>query len=459
MNRFIFAMLASLTTVSFAELAEAAESTGAEEAARRSVTAPETSLGEARIVELAAREAPVVAASKHDASAAEAQHSAAERARLPDLAVSARYTRLSSIPSRFRTLSVPFPDGTQARFDIPQLLDAYGARATLIVPISDAWLGLSANARAIGNLAQAKRIEVEATRARVAFEARAAFLVYQRASFARRVAESALTTAKSQSDEQQQRVLAGTASPSSSLAFDAARNLATARLRIAEADVSSAEAAVRAFLPESTANVPLATEGEAFVPPRGGIEGSPVLRAAEAAIAASDARVDAETLAMLPRLSLVAGAEVMAPSARAFAVSELVAVPAWDVSIQLDWSLSSVTTGTARQSQAESEREAARARAVAVKRELEAQRAAARAARASAEARVSAGRNAVETAKKLAETRRTELAAGVATALDLTNAESESVRAELEQIDATLELRLAEARLAYTAGYTPPVSS
>jgi outer membrane protein TolC len=151
---------------------------------------------------------------------------------------------------------------------------------------------------------------------------------------------------------------------------------------------------------------------------------------------------------MLPRLSLVAGAEVNAPNPRAFAASDLVGVPAWDVTLQLEWSLSAVTQGSARRAAAVAEREALRARAEELRRQLDALRKGAVATRSSAEARVLASRSAVVTAIRLAEIRSDEFAAGLGTPLEVTNAEAERVRAELE-------LRLADARLAYAAGYVP----
>ncbi|WP_394824919.1 TolC family protein [Pendulispora albinea] len=453
MNRSLRTLVA-VTLAAFVSLTAA--SSRADEPAPAPTDLRSSPLTEWRVVAIAAREAPSVMASHKAAEAAEAERTAVDRSRLPDLVVTGRYTRLSSIPSRYRNLAVPFPDGSEASFAIPQVLDSYAARAAVVVPLSDAWLGLAASARALGHVATAKRIELDAARARAAYEARAAFLLYRRASVARRIAETALEVASAQAKDQDDRVRAGTAPGSSALTFEAAKNAAVARLRVAEAEVATAEANVRVFLPSSLATEPLVLGEDGRAPlPRSGIERSPELRAAEAAVVAADARVEAETLSMLPRLSLVAGAEVSAPHPRAFAVDHLVGVPSWDVTLQLDWALSSVTTGTARRERATAEREALRARAEEVRRALEAQRASAAAARASAEARIATGNASVATATKLAETRRRELHAGAATPLDVTNAEAERVRAELERADAELDARLADARLAYAAGYVP----
>ena len=121
--------------------------------------------------------------------------------------------------------------------------------------------------------------------------------------------------------------------------------------------------------------------------------------------------------------------------------------------MQLEWNLSSLTVGAAKKDRAIADREALRFRAEEARRRLEAQRIGALAAKSGAQSRVAAAEAGVATARKLSAARRAELASGFATPLDLTAAESEHVRAELEQEDAVLELRVAEARLAFVGGY------
>lgn len=406
------------------------------------------------VAAIAAREAPAVLAARHEVDGAQADRDAVNRLRYPDVALSARYTRLSSIPERLRTLSLPFPDGTSAGITLPEFLNTYAARAALVVPLTDAWLGLAASVKALGHVTEAKRLELAATQAQVSFESRSAFLVYRRALSARRIALSALTIATAQLEDQDKRVRAGAAAPTSTLTFEAARNAAQARLRICEAEVTAAEAAVRVFLPPALATVPLDTEDQPSpLATASEISNSPLLRAAQTAVSAADARVSSETLSMLPHLALVAGASVEAPSQRAFAASKLERVSSWDITLQLEWSLSSLTTGSAKRARAVADREGLAARAEEIRRQLEAQQKSALAARSSARARLAAAEAGVATARKLSAARRTELASGFAMPLDLTTAESERVRAELEQEDAGLELSLAEARLAFVGGY------
>jgi len=418
--------------------------------------AADAPLTESRVVELAAQDAPAVLAARSEARAAEHERSAAARARLPDLAVTASYARLSSLDERYRTLELPEPGGSRIGVVLPEILDRYSARAALVVPLSDPWLTLASIERAAGQAAAAKALEAQATQARVAYEARGAFLLYRRAQGARRIAASAFEIAVAQARDQAQRANAGTAPASSVLTFETARDAALARLRIAEADLAAADATVRTFLPATLNTAPLVTDDARSSPAALPAPGEPpALRAARTAVQAADARVDAETQAMLPHLSLVAGADVASPNARAFALDHATTVVTWDVTLQLEWSLSSLTTGRAKRDRAIAEREALAARAEQLRRQLDAERTSAAAARASAESRLAASDHAVATATKLAEVRRNELATGVATPLDVTNAEGERVRAALEREDAVLDLQLADARLAFAAGWIP----
>ena len=406
------------------------------------------------VAAIAAREAPAVMAARREVEGSEADKAVVNRARYPEVAVTARYSRLSSIPERLRTLSLPFPDGTSASLILPEFRNASSARVALVVPLTDAWLGLAANVEALGHVTEAKRLELAAMQAQVSFEARSAFLFYRRAVGARRIAASAIEILSAQLEDQEKRVRAGSASGSTTLTFEAARNAAAARLHICEAETVAAEAAVRVFLPTSLSSVPFALEDEPSpLVPSEDIQNWPLLRAALAAVSAADARVSAETLSMLPHLALVAGASVDAPSQRAFAASKLEAVPSWDITLQLEWNLSSLTVGAAKKDRAIADREALRFRAEEARRRLEAQRIGALAAKSGAQSRVAAAEAGVATARKLSAARRAELASGFATPLDLTAAESEHVRAELEQEDAVLELRVAEARLAFVGGY------
>ncbi|MBS2020153.1 MAG: TolC family protein [Deltaproteobacteria bacterium] len=419
-------------------------------------------ISEADAAEIAVRTHPSVTAARHAAVAAEAEHDAATFARLPDLTLSGRYTRLSSIPTRFRTLSLPGPDGADSSFVLPQVLDGWAARAAVAIPLSDAWLSLAAAARAAGEGARAQRLELEATRARIAFEARAAYLGFRRAFGALRIASTALEVATAQLREQQQRVDAGVAPPTSVLGLETARYAAVARLATAEAELGASEARLRTLLGDVAQGEVLTPADDGALDARRagvGIDENPSVRASLASARAAGARSDAEDLALIPRLSVVFGAEVVAPSPRAFAVSKLVGVPAWDVTVQLEWSLSSLTVGTARRARANAEREVLAARAAEVRRQVDAQRAVAASVEAGARSRVAAAEASARAASKLAETRRAELAAGAATPLDVTTAEAERVQADLEKNDAELAWRLARAELDFVAGWAPRIGA
>lgn len=414
-------------------------------------------LSEAGAAAAAASSSPRVSAARAALSSAEAEHDIAARARLPDVLLSGRYTRLSSMPGRYRTISFPTPDGGSEAVVLPQLLDGYAVRAALTVPLSDAWLGLAAASRAAGDAELARVLELDATRARVAYEARAAFLELRRAWAARKIARTSLDVANQLADGQAERVRAGTAPPSSQLTFDAARSDAAARGRSADVAVSAAEAALKVFLPRDASTLALEPDDVPDVPhDAGGRPPShPELRALAAEVHGAEERRSAETLSMLPKLSFTAGADVTAPSPRAFALSRLVGVPAWDVSVQLEWSMSSLTTGVARRARASAERDALSARLDETRRQIGALGARAEAARQGALGRIALYEAAVRTAERLRDARRAELEAGVATPLEVVFAEGERVKAELEKVNAELDLRFANAELDFVAGWFP----
>jgi outer membrane protein TolC len=410
-------------------------------------------LDERRVVELALAAAPELRAARQERLAAEAEARMAERARWPDLVASARYARLSSLPARFRSLSFP---GAEP-YVLPQLLDNYNARVSLVVPISDAFLQLAAAATAAGRAAEARAIEEEASLVQVAFEARVSFLGWSRALLLREAAAEGERVARVERDGMAEQVKKGVAAPNQLLPFEAASAEAQARSAGAEAEVAAAEALLRAWLPGRGAGYTLgaapAEEPLAQAPPP---PQAPAIRALRRQVAAAEARVRASNLARLPRLSLVGTGDVSAPSPRAFAVSRLTPVPTWEVSVLLEWSLSALTTGAAAAERAAAERAALEARAAAAERRLDAERAAAAAALAGSRGRLAAAKARREAARRLAEARRQEWRAGTVLALEVITAESELTRASLAAADAVHDLRLATARLDAASGVVLP---
>lgn len=428
---------------------DAASRPAAETAPRQKETPqdarPELRLDEQRVVELALQDQPTVQAAREALNAAEAAHTAATVQRLPDVTLTARYTRLSSIPARYRSF-----DG----FTFPQLLDNLGARAELVVPLSDAFLGLAAAARAAGREAEARSLEVTTTRAQVAYQARLAFLQFWKASVDLDNARELVRASQLQVDDQQNRERAGTVARNDVLTFEVALDAAVMSALAREADLASAEAMLRTFFPAQAdkrlvvndmadAPAPVVPERAASVPS---------IASLEARARAADARADSASWGRLPSLGLFAAGDISAPSPRVFVMDRLVAVPSWQVGVQLQWSISQATAGTARTASARAEHAGLVAKVQEARRTFDGERAAATKVVALAHDRVQRAKQRVQRARALAEARRGELEAGTALPLNVVIAETDWLRAKNEHVDAFVEQAVARARLDFVDG-------
>ncbi len=442
-------------------------------------------IDEVSVAAAAAAQAPGVRAARLDAAAAEAAAVFAERARLPDLTLSARYGRLSSLAARYRSVSLD-PSGQTPPLVFPQLLDSFGVRASLFVNVTDPFLRLAAAAEAAGEIAAARRLEAEAAQAKIVFDARSAYLLLRRAHLGAAIAEDTLRTAEEQDRLERDRIEAGVSPATRGLGFAVLAHGARVRREGARADVAIAEAALRPFLRPEDSDLPLlladAPTSGATDPPDvdraplvaevdraplvAEVDRAPLVAEGEPASVralgrlgeAARAKVREETWALLPRLSVVANADAGAPSPRVLGATTLRLVRTWDVGVQLDIPLTALFAQSANLDAARHAHGAALARLEEARRGLRAQREGALAARAGARARLDLAARTLAASRRLAEARRGELSAGIVIPLDVMNAESELLRARHEAADAALELRLAEARLDLLAGRTTPTA-
>lgn len=400
-------------------------------------------LDEARVVELALRTHPSITAASASSEGARAAASAADWARVPDLKLSGRYARISSIPARFRSF-----DG----FTFPQLLDAYSGRASLSVPISDAFLSLASAARAAGHAADAAALEVTVSRAQVAFDARVAYLDWWSRTLAARNAVELLHAAEQNALDQRRRERAGTVARNDVLPFETALDSARIDLETARGEQARAEAALRAFVPDLRDRALAVPERIAERAPASSTDVPPRLAALEQQARAAEAQAESASRARLPSLSFYGNADVAAPNPRVFTASKLVAVPSWEVGVQLEWSLSQLTAGSAKTTQARAEHAAALARMTDARRKLDAERTSARAMLTAATARAERAMERITHATALAQARRGENEAGTALPLDVIVAETDLTRARNEWVDAQVARALAVAQLDFLEG-------
>ncbi len=405
-------------------------------------------IDEAKVVTLALADHPHITAAEADRDAAQSATKAARRALVPDVQLSARYTRLSSIPERYRSFN---------GFAFPQLLDNMGGRAQVSIPLSDIFLGLAANARALGHVAEASAIEVTNARAQVAFEARIAFLNYWRATLGLDTALELQRAAESQVQDQRAREAAGTVARNDVLQFEVALSSAVMGVQRARSDLASAEAQLRSFFPSlrnrslRVHELPMGNADEAAPTPPSAAA-SPQIAALEAQAKAAGERAKAASLDRLPKLLVFAAGEYSAPSPRVFVLDRLLWIPTWEAGARVEWSLSQLTTGSSLAQREKAQHRAFLARVEEAKRSLDAERRAALDNLTLAHERTLQAGVRVAQAEALANARRGELEVGTALPLNVVLAETDLARAKNEHVDAVVERALAIARLDYVDG-------
>ncbi len=411
-------------------------------------------LTEAEVVAAALDLSPTLAAAQATSEAAEAQANRDRLARVPELALSARYTRLSSLPERYRRLS--FGDGVDPLV-LPQQLDNAQGRLTLSLPITDLLLRGSAVVAASGRSAEAARAQVEGTRARVAFEVRSALIAHDAACASRTIARQLEQAQAHQTGDVAARVEAGT-SPAAELApLVLAQEAALGQLLSEESRLEGSAAELRALLPPQLATRVVCSDSARLE-----LESvlarvrqvrlkvrreSPDVAAAKLSAAAQADRATAEAMAIVPSLSVVVGAEFSAPNPRAFAVSTFELVPAWDASLQLEWSFNRLLNGLTAVRQADADARALQAITDDTTRRIETSLAVTEARVRRLEARLTSVAHRVTAAETVLTARRDELAAGVAIATEVTHAEAEVARARLDLVSSGAEALLDLARL------------
>jgi outer membrane protein len=413
------------------------------------------SLDERAVVALALAEHPQVDAARAEQRAADASERAGRWGMVPDIRLTARYTRLSDIPEKYRTFGGAV---------FPMLLDSMGIRADLALPVSDLILGLAANLRALGHAAKARELEVTNAHAQVAYEARIAFLTYWRGKLALDTSGELVRAAESQVRDQQAREAAGTVARNDVLTFEVALDSALMREHTARSDLASAEASLRAFFPSLAARplvVPTLAEEELAPDARTAAPapepGSPPrIAALEEQAAAASERAEAASLDRLPKLSVVGGAEVAAPNPRVFVQDRLLFIPSWEVGVRLEWSLSQLSVGGALAERERAQHRALVAHVEDAKRKLHAERAGTLRELELVHARVERAVIRVQHADKLAAARRGELDTGTSLPLNVVLAETDLAQAKNDLVQAVVERALALAKLDFVQGRSEP---
>jgi outer membrane protein TolC len=399
-------------------------------------------LAEAEAARRAAACSPSRAAAAASVRAAEAERDSARWGLVPDLALVGRYTRLSSVPARFRSFTFELPGLPPEPLEFPQLLDQYVARASLTVPVTDLLLRATRALDAAGARVEARNLDAQAARDAVEVETRAAWHAWRRAEVAVALTDDSLAVLDAQRRDARARVDAGTLPPTQLRVLDA-ELAAVQRERVAlRQQRDLAVARLQRLLCDDGAWRHSPGAPDAHPPPIARAE----LRALDAEARALDSATAAQRAAAVPSLAVVAGVDLAAPNPRAFGQSTLEALATWDVSVQVSWSLPGAMSSLAQSQSLAAQRDVIRARRREVTLALAEERRAARAATQAAEEGEGVATRSLEAATALATARRAEFAAGVASALELTAAEAQRRRAALALEDARIERDLAALR-------------
>lgn len=412
-------------------------------------------IDEAKVVSLALADHPHITAVESERDAADAAKQGARRALIPDVQLTGRYTRLSSIPKRYRSF-----DG----IEFPQWLNNFGARAQVVVPLSEVFLNLAASARALGHSADARELDVVNARAQIAYEARVAFLRYWRSTLALDTAIELTRAAEEQVRDQRTREAAGTVARNDVLTFEVALDAAVMSEQAARADLATAEAMLRSFFPQlgrrelRVPELPV-TQGDEPAPraPTAATE-PPQIASLKAEAEAARERAKSASLDRLPKLSLYGAGEIAAPSPRVFVLQRLQFIPTWEAGARVEWSLSQLTSGSSIAQREKALYRSYAARVEDAKRKLDAERQASLSSLSLAHDRVQRAGQRVEHAAALATARRGELEAGTALPLNVVLSESDLARAKNDHVDAIVERALALAKLDFIDGRTEPSS-
>lgn len=387
-------------------------------------------------------------------TAAEAGSRAARAARLPQLDLSASYTRNSDVPE----LTIPVPGlGTRTLF--PNIPDNYRTRAGLSLPLYTGGRVDGAIDAARGQQAAAGK-DVQGGDADLVLEASAAYWSLVTARESARVLAEAVASFEGHLKDARNRQEQGMAARNEVLAVQVERDRAElGRLRAANgAEVASANLLRLVGLPPGSRVEPVEPLAAAATP-REGVEAltatatasRPELLALRSRVAAAEASVRVVRAASLPQASLSAGYDYARPNARVLPLA-----PEWKGtwSVLVSVALTAFDGGrtSATVAQAEAQADAARHQVEDLERRVRLEVTARSLDLATAQAAVAVAERNLEAARESLRVSRDRYREGVLASSDLLDAETALLRAGLDQTAVATEFHVARASLDRAVG-------
>jgi outer membrane protein len=418
-----------------------------------------------------------VGARQSELLAAAADADRALLAYLPEVTVSASYTRLSDVGTQVLGTLVaapgepvgPLPAGStlvNAPVTLASLLNQYVLQANLLVPISDYFLRVAPSSRAAEYLEHAATANVATARARTATDARVAYYGWVRSRLAIGVAEQALRDAEAHLADARVGVRAGSANTADVLQVESqvarseqflvnTRSLAAVteqQLRTELHDESQDPLSVGEDIRVDLAAWPAPATSSLWSQ---AARNRPELQALADNAAAYDQSARSERAGYLPRLDLLAGATYADPNPRILPPEEEFR-GAWQAGVRLGWNLTDIPSArdraraaSARSSAVSQDRAAfldgVRVEVVQTLHALE-----------DAEVALQTTRRSLASAEESYRVRRLLFQNGRATSVELLDAETDLTRARLESLNALVDARVARVRLDYAIGHALP---
>lgn len=376
----------------------------------------------------------------------------------PRLDLQASYTRLSAIdspPFSFGEITVDSP--------FPQILDQYGLKATLTVPVSDAFVSILPAWRAAQGGAEVARWQGLVEQQSAALGAREALYGLARVEAARLVADDAVRLLDAHLDDLDALYRAGLVTRADVLQAQARRAQAEGQQAQLAGARRVAEANLRILLDlEPDAPVGIGedlTRDPAPPPPEAeaadGWRDRPEVQALRALVGVYEHTADAQGGQRWPRLALAGNLNYANPNQRIVPqVEEFSAT--WDVSVVLSWSPNAFVRGTAEREDALLQARRTRADLAALQDGLSLQLARSVADFHAARAALAAAEREVESARAAWGLETDLLRAGEATPNAVLDAEAALRRAQATLFDVRIDCHLARARIDHAVGRAVP---
>ena len=436
-----------------------------------------------------------VRAARSNIDAAAASRNEAAVSMIPQLTLSARYTRLSPItppvisfaglsstppfcvdsngalsvgaPSGTTVLcpgtSHPLPSsnsGASSGISFPVILDNIAINATVTVPLTDIPFRLARVYEGAGLLEQARRLDEQSARAQAGADARVAFFEYHRAEGQLLAAQQGLESAQHHRQDLQRFVEAGTMARVDLLRVDALTAESERLVIAAQAALSLAETQLRQRMHATpTEALTLGESIEGPAPEYGPVQAlvdralaaRPELQSLSRQAGALRENLGATRASMWPSVFGQFSLDVQNPNSRFFPASQDFNTT-WSATIQAQWSPTATLTANAQVNRLAAQRLALLAQLDQLREGTEIEVRSVYTAVQTAGAAVDAARRQVTSAEESYRVRRERFLAGSAVSSDLTDAELDLLRARLALVNAHVDLRESQARMRRALG-------